>query len=190
MSRENNLPFPRGETMWNGDSAQISATGYSWLEGKTYKVEDDQHGTGAMVTLRVVRQKNATRAIGSRGIRYGTTTGWLGRKSRGYAADKTAVNQAVDDKYFGVTTIAQNDLFYVVDSGPVKCLVGSLATGSTALTNGNVVAFGHGGGLLDKVTNATANQRPYGTLQEAVTTGTTGNRRALVWAGGLFADKV
>ena len=184
MSYGATLPFPRGQTMWGGDADLISASDYAWLEGRTYKTEDTEHGSGQPVILRVVRNKGSRLPYPTGGVQYGVTANWLGRKVRGEADGETKVAQAPDDKY--TTGITTNDLFYVLDAGPVRCLAGSLATGVTAMSAGQGVGFGLNGGLL---LPSTGSERMYGTLNESVTTGTTGNRKVLVIAGGLFAHK-
>ena len=190
MSRRNNLPFPRGSTYWEGNSALVSASDATWLEGKTYDTEDNQYGTGSYIRLRVLRSKSATRLIAGEGVRYGTTSGYWGTKIRGRTTVTTDYGIPVDDTY--TTSIAQNDLFYAVEEGPCKCLASrgaaGAATASATLTIGKSAVFG-ASGLLNMAANATAEAHPVGVLGESVTSGVTGQRRALVWVGSLFAEK-
>lgn len=193
MSRYNSLPFPRGETYWNGDSNLISASQATQLEGKTYMASDTTSGlaSGSYVTLRVVRNKNSGRLGGpgrptGSGVRFGTTAGWLGTKVRGYTGALTDFGMAIDDAY--TTSVATGDLFYVVERGPAKCAFATKTTGSGTMASGDTVNWG-ASGLLYKTANSTALAHPYGEIQEAITSGVTGNRAAVVFVGGLFADK-
>jgi len=188
MSRFNNLPFEPGSTYFGGDSNLISASVGAQLEGKEYYVNDDSSGlsSGALKKLRVVRHMGATRLNASKGVRFGATANWLGRKVRGYTTATTDFGMGVDDKL--ATSVAQYDLFYVHVEGPFKGQFGTLGTGATAVAAGDTVNWG-ASGLLVKAANSTALAHPYGQVQEAITSGVTGNRKAGVWVGGLFSDK-
>lgn len=187
MSRYNNLPFPRGSTYWGGDASLISASQMAYLEGKTY-LQEDANGSGAYVRLRVLRNSSGGRLKGGRGVQFGATADWLGRKVRGYTTGTVKIGMGVDDAY-SVTSVANGDLFYAVQEGPFKGAVATLTTGSTALLVGDTVAWG-ASGLLTKIANATAVAHPYGEMREAVTHLVTGGRAAMVFVGGLFSDKV
>lgn len=185
MSRDNNLPFPYGQTMWNGDSNAISASEYAHLEGREYKVNDARYGSGEDITLKVVRNKGSVRLAKSHGVMFGTTAGWVGRKIRGYVSASGTEGYPVDDQL--TTSVAQNDLFYIGVGGPFLCQVSGLVTGATAITAGDVVSFGAAGMLvpggagrnsLGRLDNGTGN----------ITGAITGNRRARVMIGKGYAD--
>lgn len=185
MSRDNNLPFPYGQTMWNGDSNLISASEYAHLEGREYKVNDARYSGGEDITLMVVRNKGTVRLAKSHGVTFGTTVGWVGRKIRGYSASSGVLSLPVDDQL--VTSVAQNDLFYVGKAGPFLCQVAGLVTGATALTASDAVSFGAAGMLVP----GGAGRYNVGTLDNGagnITGAITGNRRVRVLLGKNYAD--
>lgn len=185
MARGNNLPFPYGGTYFGGDSNLISASEAAHLEGATYEVNDVALGTARRLTLRVLRNKGSVRLKASFGVAFGATADWIGRKVRGYTASTGVLGMAVDDQL--TTSVAQNDLFYAVERGPALCRIGTLTTGTTALTNGSVVTWAANG----LITLSAAGRQDYGTSAEGsnITAGVTGNRRVLVNVGSIFGDK-
>ena len=184
MSRGNSLPFPYGDTMWQGDSTLISASQYTHLEGATYEQIDLRNGTNQRMTLRVVRNKSGGVLYKGRGVKFGVTAQWLGRKVRGYVSTLGEFGMPIDDQL--TTSVKSNDLFYVVEKGPAYVLAASLTTGATALAQAQKLTFTTGG-LLSK---AAAGRYDLGICMEgtAVTAAVTGNRRCLVQIGGLFSD--
>lgn len=188
MSRRNNLPFDVGTTYFGGDSNLISASVGVGLEGKTYDVNDTTSGlgSGAYKRLRVVRNMGTTRLNASLGVRFGATANWLGRKVRGYTTATTDFGMGVDDAL--TTSVAQYDLFYVVEQGPFKGQFSKPTTSTVAIASGDTLNWGSDG-LLKKTANSTALAHPYAMAQEAITNGTTGTRKAAVYVGGLFSDK-
>lgn len=182
MSRGNNLPFPRGSTYWEGDSQAISASEASHLEGATYVVNDERYGTARRLVLRVARNMGAVRLKASHGVRFGATSDYIGRKVRGYTASAGDLGMAVDDQL--TTSVAQYDLCYLVEEGPVLCAAGSLVTGTTALTANDVLSWGASGLLVP----GAAGRAAYGRGNETVTAGVTGGRKVLVNVGSIFAD--
>lgn len=182
MSRGNNLPFPYGSTYFGGRSDLISQTDGVNLEGSTYEIEDPNYGTNARVRLRVVRNMGSVRIKASHGVRFGATANWVGRKIRGYTASSGDLGLAVDDAL--TTSVAQYDLFYVVEQGPVLARAGTLVTGVTALTVNDVLSWGASGLLMP----GAAGRHAYARGTETITGAVTGNRRTLVYAGSTFAD--
>jgi hypothetical protein len=181
----NNLPFPRGETYFNG--VNIDSNEASHLEGREYCVTDNQNGTGAEVRLRVVRATSdlalSNAANRYRGVRFGATATWTGRKVRGFTAALGEFGLPIDDAY--VCDIKSGDLFYVVVSGPCKVRAGSSTTGAPAISANDNVCFTTAG----RIQAGGAGRVPFGMIDTAVSAGATGNAAIkLVWVGGPFAD--
>lgn len=184
MSRGNSLPFPYGETYWGGDATLISSAVDSHLEGSEFEVADKRYGTNAKLRLRVVRNKSGGRLQSARGVRFTTASDGLGRKIAGYVATQGGLGFPVDDQL--ATSVANNDLFYIITQGPVSCRAATATTAATALAVAQIVSFTTGG----LITKSAAGRRDLGTLSEptAVTAGVTGNRRVRVQVGVPFAS--
>ncbi len=185
MSRSNSLPFDLGETYFLGNSNLISASLGVELEGKEYVVKDNLYGTHQDRKLRVVRNMNASRLVRHRGVCYGATAGWLGRKVRGYVLTSGQIAFPVDGNY--VSSIAQYDLFYVVVEGPARCSVAFGGTHSTGITAQVVVSWMNKtpGGMLHP---AKAGDFDLG-MNDAAVVNSTVSATALVFIGSGFADK-
>jgi len=112
-----NLPFPRGDTYFQGTNISASDPDMLNLLGKTFVVEDDLHSSGRAVELMAVQFKaNVTK---SRGVMAElNTANSINRVMRGYNTIVGGLAHAVDDAYSG-KTIATNDVGYVVVGGPV-----------------------------------------------------------------------
>lgn len=188
MGRYNNLPFPVGGTYFGGDTTLATATAAAHLEGKEFIANDDSSGqnSGVYKKLRVVRNMGSTRVVASKGYRFGATAGWEGRKIRGITTATTDFGMGADDAL--VTSVVQYDLFYVHVEGPFKGQFATTTTTSGTIASGDTLNWG-ASGLLVKSANSTALAHPYAMAQEAITNGTTSNRKAAVWVGGQFANK-
>lgn len=149
MSREANLPFPRGET-WFGIGASTPSTAdqaaMAYLRGKTYTVEDPDYN-GQYVTLMIVQYDAATPG----------TALTADRKMVDYTTDYKVfadlapdaegnVSHPLDHKY-DTLSIADGDLVYVVVHGPCNVhTTGSPAVGINLVTqtDGTLAAAAEG----------------------------------------------
>lgn len=132
------LPFPRGSTYSDGGILTMSDTYAQDLEGKCYLVEDELHGPGSDVVLRVVKNdSSAAITVAKKFFGWSSTTeNDFGRRVSGLASDNTC-SKPMDDYYIGkLTTIPDDDLFYVVDEGNVDVLITS---GSGTVSAGNQI---------------------------------------------------
>jgi hypothetical protein len=136
---EKTLPFPRGGTYLDG-VVTGSDTLASHLEGKLYEVDDTVHGTGHKVILRCVKNDTGSAITIARSFaKFSTTSQYdFGRRVGTFPNDTAGgVCKPMDDAYTVGNTIADDDLFYVVEEGP--CWVTSEAT-TYNITAGDALA--------------------------------------------------
>lgn len=189
MSRNNNLPFPIGSTYADGQT--VYSTSAPNLEGKIYRADGNPSSDSGQETREYMIVRNSSGGalagptLGQRGLRFGTTTGWWNRKIRGYATALTDYGVLPDDAL--TTSVPANDLFYVHMAGPAKAQVASKTTGAVTFTASKPVFFGRTGGLLLQLASGVTSERhPVGSVVEAITSGTTGNRMTTVMLGRLM----
>lgn len=189
MSRNNNLPFPIGSTY--GDGQTMYSTSAPNLEGKIYRADGAPSADGKQEVREYMIVRNSSGValagptLGQRGLRFGTTAGWFNNRIRGYALATNDYGVIPDDAL--TTSVPANDLFYVHVRGPAKAQVASKTTGAVTFTAGKPVFFGRTGGLLLQLAaGITAERHPIGSVYEAITSGTTGNRTTVVMVGGLM----
>ncbi len=146
MTPVNALPFPRGETMSQGAPITLTDAAYKDLEGKIFDVQDSKHGTGKPVRLRIVKNDSGGDLTVARTFMgFSTTSDYdYGSRSSGLAG-AGAPCKPMDDMYVVGFTIPDDDLFYVVESGP--CYVNTAAA-SVDLPAGTVVASAANGVIL------------------------------------------
>ncbi len=161
------LPFPRGETQSDAGNVTPTTTHLSELEGRRFKVKDTEHGTGLDVTLLCVRNvSGGDITVANDFCQFLTTTEGWGQKVNRFGTGCTAGDQgcALDDAY-KITTIPENDLFYVVDCGPVK--VRNDSGGSNGRAAHDALAIDTNGRIKQAV--AAAGEAVVGTQDEANT---------------------
>ena len=119
------MPFPRGRTYGDNGVLTMTATLGQDHEGRVYEVPDSKHNTGQKVKLRVVRNvTGGDITVAWDGCEFATTPLGFGRKIAAFGAalsGQGVVAKPMDDVYGIGTTIPENDLFYVVESGPCYC---------------------------------------------------------------------
>lgn len=194
---ESQLPFPRGETFFGSttpDSADANALA---LMGRVYEVIDKPVKSGRAATGRTIRliclRNEAAVALESKRLAI-FKAGKEGLAVDGYARLEDALCVAIDDEY-GSNTVAVNDLFYAVLSGPCLVLtnlaadatnvigVADFVSAATAVTSGSTTA---GRIQLNALTGKTAadlakaNRNILGQAGTARTTGNT-NSATLVY---------
>lgn len=149
MSRDNDLPFARGQTYCNGDSTLISnLTGE--LEGKVYMVKDDAAGGTNQPTFLIVLKNNSGSSLANKGgFGVAFSTGYIKRRASGLVSTN-GLGVIVDPAY-STTTIASGDLFYAVIQGYVEdaCI-------GASVTAGDPLAFDSTGRLVPVNSSGTA----------------------------------
>ena len=153
MSRDENPPFGRGETFYNGDTIDANDLGGLHLEGKEWVFNDEDPTTDTTrsnkyVTCRVVRNTSGIALLPKRIAAFevdATNPDEWGRRVAGYTTVTDEEGYPIDE-YLPAAGVPDNDLFYVVVRGPAVVL--------TALTDFNP-AIG-GGDWLAAITAATS----------------------------------
>ena len=134
------LPFPRGYTAADG----VVTPDDSWkseLEGQVFWTEDTEHGTGYLIGLMVVKNDTgAAITIARRFCEFSITDSLDFRRRIGTFPANTegAVAVPLDDAYTVGNTIADDDLFYVLVSGPCSVEtggVGNFVAGMSVMTS-------------------------------------------------------
>jgi hypothetical protein len=116
MSKVDVLPFQRGQTCY-GRAATVATSGTfstdgDALVGQQYTMRDDQHGTGNLITLRIVRNSAGFALLPKRLVRLNV----FGREADGYVRLPEEQGFAVDE-LLPSAGVADDDLFYVVIEG-------------------------------------------------------------------------
>lgn len=167
MSRDENPPFSRGETYYNGGTIDTADLGGLNLEGKEWVFEDADGNTGVSrssrsVKCRVVRNTAAIALLPKRVARFELGANEYGSRVDGYATATAAEGFPIDE-YLGAAGVPVNDLCYIVVEGPAVVLSG--------LTDfGAVVAPGD---WLVAITGATSGATTSGRVALQVLTGAT-----------------
>ncbi len=172
MARDEAPLFERGNTLWEGDTSNIDASGFNHILGKEWRIEDPD-GSGQYVTLRAVR----------------VVTGGL--KGKDIVAFKAGSTGTVVDNYAGAGAecavlddqltgnVAKNDIAYVITKGPTKVVT---KTSSPNVAQADKIAAGGGG----RVQKAAAGSFALGIALEAATTSET-SKTIKVIVGADFA---
>jgi hypothetical protein len=145
MGRYEEPPFQRGETYFQGvtiDTSDLTNIGGEDYEGREYEVQDEIHGSGAAVRLRVVRNMSATPVTASQCVKPDTTDGMFNRRVNGVASG-AAQRCYVADELLPAGGVPQYDLFYVVVDGPALAV--NTHTSPSTLAVGDRVVSAAGG---------------------------------------------
>lgn len=129
------LPFPRGETYFNGGTADTTSGKH--LEGQIYEVRDDIRNTGATIKLMVVRNNSGIALLPKRlaQLDFAGANPW---QAKGYARSPDDPQAFPIDELLPSAGVPDKDLFYVVVEGPALCLT-SLANYAADLSSGSRV---------------------------------------------------
>ncbi len=167
---DNVLPFSRGSTM--ADKSALLSLGddtYNDLEGRCYVVPDTENGTGEPVVLRCVKNDTGSAITVTHDFyRYSTGAKDWGRRIGAVCDSAGEVGKPMDDAYVVGATIPDDDLFYVVESGP--CTVRP-ETSSVSLSGGDPIATDLSGRANGAA--AAAGEAVLATIDAACTTATT-----------------
>lgn len=133
MARNENLPFERGATYYNGGTIDQNELGGGNLEGKEYLAEVNPSGapsasnsdpSGRQVLVRVVRNRSGINLKPARLAVYavGSANGNLplGTGVAGYAFADTDLVAGVIDEFLPPGGVPNGDLFYLVIDGPTR----------------------------------------------------------------------
>jgi len=171
MARNENPPFCRGETFYNGETIDTANLGGLNLEGAEWVFEDVHPSTGVKRTNRPVRCRivRNTAAIALEGKRLASFE--AGALEYGSRIDGYALNSAADtpnegyviDEYLPSGGVAVNDLCWIVIEGPSAVLttvaalpsvfsIGQWAVAATGVTSGATTA----GRIIPQVFSSTA----------------------------------
>lgn len=114
MSRENDLPFERGSTYYEGDTAMIAAdpAGIPGIEGKVFETYDSQNGQ--LVILKAVRNRGSTLTTpAGRGVL--PAAAYIDRGISAFVGTAGAYGYIMDPAHVG--DFVANDIGYVVIGG-------------------------------------------------------------------------
>jgi hypothetical protein len=170
MARNENPPFPRGETFFNGGT--VDATSGAHLEGTEWTFEDldlSQSGvkpqrTNLPVVCKIVRNTSGVALEPKRLCRFELTAGNdCGGQVDGYVTTTAAKVDGVIDEWLPTAGCPANDLCWVVVEGPTQVL--------TALSNRS--ADTAVGGIVIAITAATSQCTTAGRIDNQDLTGAT-----------------
>lgn len=178
MSRDNDLPFERGSTYYDGDTTAIAAdsVGPTNLQGKTYKVNDTD--SGQEVTLMILKNGGSTLTTpGGKGVLPDAAD--IDREFDGFVGTAGAYGYLIDPEY--TQDIVAGDYCYVVVGGIARdCVLGA----SNAVDLG-VVVFNASGQMIPV---GSTDGYILGRFAEAVTSTGAGNERVDVVVGRCAAN--
>lgn len=190
----NNLPFPRGETYWSGDSDRVTSTNITGLIGRVFEVNDasvpinnttNGHGTNQSVFLRVCKNSSGGNLTRAKGVKFSTLSGAFGGVVTAHVDTVNIYGEPLDDYYGSSENIIDKDLFYTVCGGPVDTKMATHAVTVTALTVGTVLSWDAKGHLVD---TAGAGSINVAVAHEHVQATATGQFRR-VFMGAQFSNR-
>jgi hypothetical protein len=170
MSRDENPPFSRGETFYNGATIDTNDLGGTNLEGKEWVFEDydpttDTTRSNKYVRCRVVRNTSGINLLPKRIAAFEldtTNPDEYGRRVAGYTTTTSAEGYPIDE-YLPAAGVVTNDLFYIVVEGPAVVLT-SLSDFGANITTGTWV---------NAITAATSQATTAGRVEDQDITGAT-----------------
>lgn len=167
MARNENPPFARGETFYNGGTIDSADLGGVNLEGKEWVFEDVNPTTGVArtgeyVRCRVVRNAAAIALLPKRLVAFENSGAEYGCRVDGYTTTTAAEGYPLDE-YLPTAGLPIGDLGYIVVDGPAVVLT-SIADMAADVTSGlKMVA----------ITAATSGATTAGRMTPQVLTGAT-----------------
>ena len=167
MARNENPPWLRGESYYNGGTIDTNDLGGENLEGKEWVFEDTNPTTGAVrtgeyVRCRVVRNSAAAALLPKRLVSFELSGAKYGCRVDGYART-TACEGYPLDEYLPTAGLPVGDLGYIVVDGPAVLLT-SIADMSADIAAGDWVVA---------LTGATSGATTAGRVHPQVLTGAT-----------------
>ena len=130
MARNENPPFARGETYYNGETIDTNNLGGINLEGAEWVFEDVHASTGVArtgrpVRCRVVRNSSGINLLPKRLAKFEDGALEHGSRVDGYAINSAANTPEAGypiDEYLPAAGVPTNDLFWVVIEGPATVI--------------------------------------------------------------------
>jgi hypothetical protein len=172
MARDENPPFDRGHTWYDGETIDSSNLGGTHLEGKEWVFEDVNPSTGVArtgrsVRCRCVRNNSNINLLPKRLVQLEATAGQYSGRVIGLQNSALGRGYPVDE-YLPTAGVPDNDLFWIVIEGPAVCV------NAVAVTTGNSIGVGN---WTQCQTNAASSQSTtdavdIGRIGLAVTSGT------------------
>ena len=163
MARNENPPFARGSTYYNGETIDSANLGGLNLEGAEWVFEDVHPTTGVErtdrpVRCRCVRNTSTIALLPKRLARFETGALEFGARCDGYAIATAALTPEAGypiDEYLPAAGVVVNDLFWIVVEGPAEVTtdvanmaagdlnIGGWAVACTAAASTNATLGGH-----------------------------------------------
>lgn len=178
MSRDNDLPFERGSTYYEGDTVAIAAdtVGPTNLEGKTYKVYDTS--SGQEITLMIVKNGGSTLTTpAGKGVL--PDAAYIDRRIDGFVGTAGAYGYMVDPAHVG--DFVAGDYGYILFEGFARDAV----LGASNAVDLAVCIWNNAGQLIPVSTN---DGYIVGRFAEAVTSTGAGNERVDCVVGRTAGD--
>lgn len=170
MARDENPPFDRGHTYYDGETIDTNNLGGENLEGKEWVFEDVNPNTGVArtgrsVRCRIVRNASGINLLPKRIAQLDTTTaGNYPGTALGYV-NTTAGEGFPIDEYLPSAGVPNGDLFWIVIDGP------AVVTTAVEADLTNVIAIG--GWVVGVTAAASTHVTTAGRVMRAATTGAT-----------------
>lgn len=173
MAKKENPPFERGQTFFQGGT--VNATDGANLEGSLWSFPDidisTQGAKGARsnreVICMVVRNKTGSAMLPKLIAKLkidGSGYEYLGQVN-GYATTVGERGYPIDE-FLPAAGVPDNDLFYVVVSGPAMCT--TAAAGDTTISTGSKVIPSTGGKVIDQDITVAAGAATFNQIQGAI----------------------
>jgi hypothetical protein len=142
MARDENPPFGRGETWYNGGTATTSDP--TAVVGKEWVFEDINPNTKAVrsnkhVKCRAVRNNSGISLLPRRIAQFSLTAGSFSHEVTGYTTTVAQRGYLVDE-FLPSTGVPDKDVFWIVIEGPAEG-ISDLATADTIAVGDKLVAL-------------------------------------------------
>lgn len=130
MARNENPPFGRGETYYQGRTIDSNDLGGTHLEGMEWEFEDLDYSvqgvktprSGKRVRCRLVRNASGIALLPKRAVIYQETAGNFLKRVDGYGNITADMIAGIVDEWLPSAGVSANDLFWIVVEGPTNCL--------------------------------------------------------------------
>lgn len=159
------LPWDRGSTLGDNGAWTPTIDDGVDLEGRCFLTDDTINLTSEEIVLRIVRNESGG-ALTCEKKFYRWASGYFNRRVAGLCNAAGMVGKPMDEQYVddSVTSIAEHDLFYLIEAGPTKVLT---EAGAVALAAHAAIATDNAG-LINGVA-AQAGEAELGTVSAAAT---------------------
>lgn len=178
MARDENAPFVRGATWYDGATPDSADLGGAQHLGKEWVFEDIDPGTGLMrtnekVRCRAVRNTSGINLEPARLASFSVAAGEYGINCPGYVTG-TALEGYPIDEYLPAAGVVDDDIFWMVIEGPARIKTSLAGAAVNVIGNGSIVVA-----ATAATSQATTAGRIEITLLPTATTGVTQARQVL-----------